>query len=60
MAGSRRCTYVETAGGFGPFLRIDMDDLSELATYYGTVVSSVQRTIYDRHFMTVTSEKNWT
>lgn len=45
--------YLEKAGGSGPFFRIDISDLSDLADYYAFFSSEEMQRTYPRSFMTI-------
>ena len=46
-------TYIEKAGGCGPFVMLDVKDIDDLAIYYGTIVSSINQGHYNVSFLTV-------
>lgn len=49
--------YVEKAGGFGPFLRLDVADVDDLTRYYGSIGSHIGSRTLDREFMTINDEQ---
>lgn len=50
-------TYVEKTGGNGPFVRIDLNDLSDLAVYYGSLISGRMNASFPYSFLTVNDKQ---
>jgi hypothetical protein len=50
-------TYVEKAGGSGPFVRLDLDDRSALRTWFGGTFRGAEKLGYTHHFATFNDTK---
>lgn len=50
-------TYIEKAGGSGPFVRLDFDDRGALLTWFGGMFRGAERLGYTHHFATFSDTK---
>jgi hypothetical protein len=53
----RGFTYIEKAGGSGPFVRLDFDDRAALLTWFGKMFRGTERLGYTHHFATFNNAK---
>jgi hypothetical protein len=54
----RGFTYIEKAGGSGPFLRLDLDDKRDLLTWYAGMFKGAEKLGYTHHFATFNDAKS--
>jgi hypothetical protein len=53
----RGYTYIEKAGGSGPFVRLDFADRAMLLTWFGGMFRGAERLGYTHHFATFNDKK---
>ena len=53
----RGYTYIEKAGGSGPFVRLDFDDRAALLTWFGGMFRGAEKLGYTHHFATFNDTK---